>query len=222
MRGVCKPDPAKVRERNSDLETSLGSAVGFFKPVVREAFVPPPTGVSPYSPPTWTGPSQYTLGGVVPLQLPVGHSETVSIALDVIRAYPNGFELHFVVATRLPLPTAFAGSWPPWEPGRSADPLRIGFEFANGRCAGEEYYDIFGEPKDQDGLPYVPIILLDGAMSGSHRLSLRAWCWPLPPIGPITIYVEWEERGLAEKQVQVAGEIILAAAEAGVSVWQGK
>ncbi len=50
-----------------------------------------------------------------------------------------------------------------------------------------------------------------------HRL--RYWLWPLPPVGPLTLVVDFPARGLAESSVTVDGSALRAAAGRAVPLW---
>lgn len=174
---------------------------------------------APYGPPIWTGPSQYE----IPVLLATGdivYGDDIAMVFDAVRVYTNGFELLFHVACRRPVgEVGVDRATPPWSARAGPAGLRIGFESSDGRCAGEEPLDLVSVVKDSDGLPYIPVTILEGRLTGSHRFDLVAWCWPLPPTGPLTVYVQWLDRGIPESSRQLSGDAVLNAAAAVQRVW---
>src|SRR5436853_6330270 len=60
----------------------------------------------PWSPPLWDRPSEGTLPFVLGVSQLLGRTDNVAVALDHVRAYPNGFQLAIVTITSPRLPAA--------------------------------------------------------------------------------------------------------------------
>ncbi len=99
---------------------------------------------------------------------------------------------------------------------------RIGVRFSDGRTAGRE--SAFGPspfdlPKDAQGFPTEPIVRMTGGGGGSHGYHFGMWVYPLPPEGPLEIYVSLPALDASDKRVVVDGEEIRAAAERAQVIW---
>ena len=97
---------------------------------------------------------------------------------------------------------------------------RIGVRFADGGTAGREGW--FGAPddmpKDADGIPTVPILRSLGGGGGSHGYHVSVWVFPLPPDGPVEVFVSLP--GVDdESRVVLDGATIRSAAEGAIVVW---
>lgn len=206
---------ARVREARADTQQGQNTPrrMAFFRPIAS----PVPSGA--YSPPIWTGPSQHALPAVIPIRAVLGASEETAVALDMIRPHQNGLELIIVVATRRPITQVLGVGWPPWHPAAGPGHLRIGLAFADGRVAGDQPDDLFRIPRDTEGLPFIPVIIVEGVSTASHQFSLRAWCWPLPPAGPLRVVVEWLDQGLSEVELEIDGERLVVAAKDTVQIF---
>ena len=186
----------------------------FFRPL------PPPID-SPveYQPAIWTGPSEYEFAKIVPLGELVMRSDAVVCRLDFARPYRNGIELSFLVVCKeqlqtsvfkqglAPLNQAFAGG------------LRIGYESSDGRVAGEVPTLLGDIPVDEFGIPYISVLFFTLAGVSSRRFEIRAFCWPLPPPGPMTIYFEWLDQGVPESAKTFDAAAVLAHVPAVVDAW---
>ena len=192
----------------------------FFEPLPPEDA---DSNVREWSPPAWDRPNEGVLGGLIPVGQVVGRSDEVVLSLDHVRAYPTGFvlALRILPNPRLqPRPLDFFG------PGRSP---RVGIEFSDGQKAGNEP-DVgpgpfprlpSGDvPKDDDGMPTQPVIRFTGGGGGLHTYAVDLWVYPLPPAGPLKVFVEWPVKGIPETKVVLDAEAIREAAARAVVVWE--
>ena len=155
----------------------------------------------------------------MPAILPVGeivHRGDGAIAqLDQLRVYPNGFTIELFILT-----DPHRDVWAMGGAAHAGEFPRIGVRFADGGTAGREGW--FGAPhdvpKDADGIPSVPILrpLSGGGGSSGYRVS--AWVFPLPPDGPVEVFVSLP--GVeAESRVELDGATIRSAAAGAIVVW---
>jgi len=185
--------------------------VTFFEPR------PPPRhpDVAPWRPPLWDRPSEGTLGAIVPVGEVVVRDETLIVSIDHLRAFPNGFGIEVVFLRH---PDAVHRDHRPPIMDRTLWP-RIGVRFSDGRKAGtaDGGLSAFGVPKDAAGIPTEPVIHSMGGGGGETDFHMRAWVFPLPPGGPVDIYVEVGE--LPEGHSTVDGALIREAAGRAQVIW---
>ncbi len=176
--------------------------------------IPEPDPNEPYVPPLWTGPSELVLGGVVPLQVLVARTDQVAVIAEYFVAYPSGVTFSLTIRSRdvVPPEMRFGG------PG--LEMVRLGVQFADGRKAATVGAEAgFGCPKDDRGVPTVPVLLAKGGSGRDRSWELEHWLWPLPPPGPLVLVVEWPTLGIAETRHQVDAALIRQAAERTVTLW---
>ena len=74
--------------------------------------------------------------------------------------------------------------------------------------------------KDENGLPIEPFIsFAGGGGGGSQGWRFGVWVYPLPPEGPLEIFVGLPAAGLVEASVTVDGAAVRAAASKSRVVW---
>jgi hypothetical protein len=93
--------------------------------------------------------------------------------------------------------------------------------FADGREGGRKGPIIGQEPtrKDEHGLPLDPIVRPTGGGGGAHAYHFGAWVFPLPPDGPLEIYVSLPAVSPAEGHVALDGSDVRAAASHAKVIW---
>jgi hypothetical protein len=179
-----------------------------------------PGQLQPYVPPIWTGPSEFTMARLIPINEVVARTDRAAILLVAVASYANGFDLAFEVKGRVPLSRgAIASDTAPWDLTTGPNRLRFGFVFSDGRAAGGEPTDIWNMPKDEQGLPYTPVILLRGVQMGLHTFDVRAWGWPLPPPGKLMVHAAWGALGVQEHSLELDADVILDAATQTSELW---
>lgn len=222
----------------------------FFEPLPPEPPHPEllqPTG---WRHPVWDRPSEAVLGGPVGVALLVAKNEELALVVDDIHAYPNGFTFSLAIvrnpmAPREPLDPGLMGMGHPF----ARRGPRIGFEFADGSRVQEQGPSHAGFPRghtvstqmlvtgrgpdprgaptnpfgvraDADGVPVEPVLIPRGGGGGSERFEMRFWCFPLPPPGPMTAYVEWADRAISEASVAFDADLVREAALGAVTLWE--
>jgi hypothetical protein len=188
--------------------------MGFFDKPAQPTPPPPP----PTDQPEWHGPANGMLAGLSTQRVVLFHTGDAHLMVDRIQAYPNG--IHFTVVLRLRKAEEFDD--PPWELHRRRRPappvdeiLRLGFLFSDGTK-----WTNLDRPRPFRGEdPQPPVIALRSGGGGNHMLRATYWMWPLPPNGPLEVFVEWPARGVEERSVVLdATELRQRAAEA-VQLW---
>jgi hypothetical protein len=89
---------------------------------------------------------------------------------------------------------------------------------SDGRTAGREHRaTLFDIPKDDAGFPTEPYLGAMGGGGGGSEYHMRAWVFPLPPDGPMEIYVQVGE--LPEGHVTIDGALVRAAGARAQVIW---
>jgi hypothetical protein len=155
----------------------------------------------------------------------VWHTDEAAGEIAWLAVYPNGFTIHLAMLgnpRRDPrrsgrmLVGGFGGHHDgPW----SGFP-RIGVRFADGRTAGQGGAG-FGRRSDvdADGLPTEPILRSNGGGGNSSGYHHSVWVFPLPPDGPLEIFVAAPMAGVDEASVVVDGSAVRAAAARAKVIW---
>jgi Clp amino terminal domain, pathogenicity island component len=170
-----------------------------------------------WAPPVWDRPSEGTVPVVFAVNALVLQNDVIIVAIDRLEVFPNGFMINLllrvdprqigeVMELLRPLGTEL---WP-----------RVGVRFADGRAASGTGIDSIPDlARDEHGLPIEPFMSI-GSHGGAPG-GWRAWAWvfPLPPDGPLEIFVALETAGLAESSVTVDGTAINTAAEQAKVIW---
>ena len=147
----------------------------------------------------------------------LNHDENAMVAVSHLDVFPNGFRVNVVILLN-----------PHREPDLRArmhqgprQMVRIGVRFADGRAGGREvrrgYLDV---PKDSEGIPTQPFVGFAGGGGGGNRgWSFGAWVFPLPPDGPLEIFVALPPPATGELSTVVDGSAVRAAAERARVIW---
>ncbi len=192
----------------------------FFEPLP-----PPPdpaAGRRQWAPPVWDRPSEGTVPWLVPVNAVVHRGDLAVVCVESLSVYPNGFVVDLRVLTdpRRSYEEVMAGV------RRSgAQVPRVGVRFSDGRTAGREATWPHGParpglPKEDDGVPTVPVVRFVGG-GGGVRAGWRfgVWVHPLPPKGPVEIFVSLPAAGLEEGRAVVDGKAVRSAAKHASVVW---
>ncbi|MDP9847121.1 hypothetical protein [Streptosporangium lutulentum] len=187
--------------------------------------------------PPWVGPPDRMLGGTVPIERMLFHTEALVIALTSAVAFPEGTKLYLRMAARR-VEGVNADTW--WDrrelfyggphrhgarPGQSLDDevLRFGVRFPDGGKAttvdGRQHRGEWPPPR-----PEGPLLQYGGGGSGSggdHFVSSSRslWLWPLPPPEPFEFVVEWPALDVPLTFVEIDGAPIVAAAGRAQPYW---
>ena len=163
------------------------------------------------------GPPDNVLAEAVPLNVLLTRTETLALIVTGSLVYGNGWEFTLTVLTRT--------SDDQWEidpfgyhpraggAGTTADALRFGLQFADGRKATNLGFP-FGRDDEE---PSAPVLIGRGGGGGGRRFEQSFWAWPLPPPGRLEFVCEWPSQGIELTRTEVdAGPIRDAASRAQV------
>lgn len=186
--------------------------MSFFEPL------PPPPEPSEreWAPPAWDRPSEGTLPATLAVDAVLGQEENALVAIPSIDVFPNGFRINGLILFNphrgQEIRTFFQR--PPM------GMVRIGVRFADGRAGGQDLrrgpHDL---PKDEEGFPTQPFVGFGGGGGGPGGWRFGAWVFPLPPEGPLQIYVALPPPSNNEYSTVVDGSAVRAAAERARIVW---
>jgi hypothetical protein len=142
----------------------------------------------------------------------------VAVAVEDLAVYPNGFTIHVVIALNPNHPRDMVALVHGGGPRRFP---RVGVRFANGQTAGRSpgFGGGGGLRKDKDGVPTEPFVGMTGGGGGGTGWRFGAWVYPLPPDGPLEIFVGLPAAGLEEASITVDGSAVRAASERALVVW---
>ncbi len=189
----------------------------FFEPLPP----PPPPREQAWGPPVWDRPSEGVVPGVLAVNALLHEGEDAAVAVDRLDVYPNGFTVSLLILFDPHRPREAAAQlhqagrpmfmWP-----------RVGVRFADGRTAGRS--PGFGAAqhlrKDEHGIPLEPVVrMTGGGGGGSSGWRTSAWVFPLPPDGPLEIYVGLGTETPVEAGVTLDGSAVRAASGQAKVVW---
>lgn len=177
--------------------------------------------------PPWFGPPAEELGESVPFSVVVASSDRAVVALRSATAFSTGSSFDFLAAgrglteretNRLFHEQHLVGD----EDEPPAAFLRIGFELADGRRVSNLGRDHRFTRPDQE--PDGPVLFMHGGGGGSAgggRFTLQPglWLWPLPPPGPLRVFVEWPAMDIALAHAELDSEIVRGAASRSKALW---
>jgi hypothetical protein len=146
----------------------------------------------------------------------LSEADEAVVVIPSLDIYPNGFRINLVILL---------------DPHRAQDmhqlmrggPLRmprVGVRFSDGRVGGRDTNSgRFDLHKDDDGLPTQPYVGHAGGGGGSGGWRFGAWVFPLPPDGPVEIFVALPPPASLEVSTTVDGSAIRAASEQARVFW---
>jgi hypothetical protein len=144
-------------------------------------------------------------------------TEDMVVALTHLDVFPNGFRINLVLLLdprRVQEPQARAPRAP-----MMLMP-RIGVRFADGRVGGRSAMPgRLDVPKDEEGLPTQPFVGFSGGGGGTGGWRFGGWVYPLPPDGPLEIFVALPGPDTHESRTVVEGSAVRAAAERARTIW---
>jgi hypothetical protein len=151
----------------------------------------------------------------------VHRNEEALVRVESLAVYPNGFVVNLHLQANPHLNPRLVMSRI-HEAGMHIP--RVGVRFSDGRTAGRAVAARFGSrqevPKDANGFPTEPIVgMAGGGGGGSGGWRYGTWVYPLPPEGPVEIFVSVPVAGLDEGSTVVDGGEIRAAAQRAAVVW---
>jgi hypothetical protein len=146
----------------------------------------------------------------------LGREGHVVVALPSLDVYPNGFRVN--VAILIDPRRAHEVQAMLQRPRMGM--VRIGVLFADGRRGGQGLTRGRGDlAKDPDGVPTEPFVGFAGGGGGSGGWRFGAWVFPLPPDGPLEIFVALPPPADREYRTVVSGSDVRAAAPRARVIW---
>jgi hypothetical protein len=177
---------------------------------------PEPPRPPDHRPPPWLAPPDNVLPGAAPLEVLLARRDGLAVWIGGALAYPEGVSFGLLVVRRDPAETRWGPASRPFmlppEPGGP----RFGVGFADGRRA------VLGGPPAAPGAadPASGAVLTTAGGGGSdRRWEWRMWLWPLPPGGPLTFALAWEDEGIEETTAVADADALIAAAGRAVELW---
>ena len=109
------------------------------------------------------------------------------------------------------------------EEGPSASFLRVGIELADGARISN-LANPHRHLASLNQAPEGPLLVPSGGGGGSSgmgRVTMNPgyWLWPLPPPGPLHVFVEWPALDVALAQVELDAEPLVGAARRSQKLW---
>ena len=184
----------------------------FFEPLPP----PPEPADRQWAPPAWDRPSEGSLPATLALDAVLSREEDAVVAIPHLDVYPNGFRVNVLI-----LLNPFRAHEIQQRIHRGPmGMVRIGVEFADGRVGGRGVHR--GQlhlPKDDQGFPTQPYVGFGGGGGGSGGWRFGAWVYPLPPDGPLRIFVALPPPAESECSTVVEGSAVRAAAQRARVFW---
>ena len=136
--------------------------------------------------------------------------------IPTLDVFPNGFRVNVVL---LPNPSRQQDIQARIHRGPMGM-MRIGVRFADGRVGGHGLNrGPHGVPKDPEGFPAVPFVGFGGGGGGTGGWHFSAWVYPLPPDGPLEIFVAPPSPASGEFSAVVDGSAVRKAAARARVIW---
>lgn len=158
--------------------------------------------------PPWVPPHSGKVGGFVPLRLELARTAEHVVLLGAMSAHPEGVELSLQTRTR------GARFMLRRMPDEGDGAMRFGVSFADGRSTEQGRW-----PSDDDAGDG-PILYPAGGSGGGDVYRQSLWLWPLPPPGPLTFHLLWEDAGIAETSTSVDAAVFIEAAARAETLWE--
>jgi hypothetical protein len=214
-----------------------------------EVLPPPPPeptsgGPTGWRPPVWDRPSEALLGASISASLLLAKTDRLAVVFDDVHVYPNGFTFALGIVGNPMVARDAMGHGPMgFGPRLHQRGPRIGFEFSDGTRAqisgppvppgggssqmlvatanadSDVRRNPWGVLVDADGAPVEPVLMMRGGGGGSDRFDQRFWCYPLPPAGPMSIYLEWTDVGIDERAAVFDAHLIREAVARVITIW---
>jgi hypothetical protein len=183
--------------------------VTFFEPL------PPPREPSElrWAPPAWDRPSEGTLPSTLRVDALLSQDENAVVSIPYLDVYPNGFRINVSILMNPNRQDEIRARMHRGPMGM----VRIGVRFSDGRVGGRS--GPFEAPRDDQGIPPQPVVRQGGGGGGSGGWSFGAWVYPLPPDGPLEIFVALPPPSTGETSTTVDGSAVRAAAERARVIW---
>jgi Clp amino terminal domain, pathogenicity island component len=171
-----------------------------------------------WAPPIWDRPSAGTVPVVLAVNALVLQSDFVAVSIDRVEVYPNGFVINLLMRVDPRKVRELMEMLRPLSPNPSP---RVRVRFADGRTAeaGPGVGSMTDIAKDTNGVPTEPFMTVRSPGGAADGWRAWAWVFPLPPDGPVEVFVGLEAAGLAETSVTIDGTAINAVAQEAKVIW---
>ncbi|WP_149562926.1 ankyrin repeat domain-containing protein [Streptomyces cacaoi] len=158
-------------------------------------------------------PEDWYLPTVLPGRTEVGAGPHTRVMLTGMSVWPDAVTLHLVAFRR----RASTGGWYPRDPERDADGLHVGLLLADGRRVTTLDGDPW--PVMHGGRRRTYTLTGQGGARSAHREELDLLLSALPPLGPLTLVVEWPAQGVPETSTALDAHALRAAAHDALAIW---
>jgi hypothetical protein len=146
----------------------------------------------------------------------LGQEERSVVAIPSLDVYKNGFQINVQILVN----PRHAHEIREFMHRPRIGMVRIGVRFADGRVGGQGLTGgRNGLEKDEEGIPTQPFVGFAGGGGGSGGWRFGAWVFPLPPDGPMEIFVALPDPANSEYSTVVDGSAVRAAAEDAKILW---
>jgi len=183
-------------------------------------FEPLPPQPSPeqrkWSPPLWDRPSEGTIPAVLAVNELVHQSNDAVVMLDTLGVYPNGFTIQVSIHLN---PHRAQETTQRFRGAARMQMVRAGVRFADGREGGRRAQGVAMILKDEQGIPTEPYVSFHGGGGGSRGWRFEFWVFPLPPDGPLDIFIGLPTDDPIEAKLTLDGAQIRSAATQARVVW---
>lgn len=149
----------------------------------------------------------------------VYRSDDVAVSVEHLKVYPNGFTINLLILMNPHTADRQIGMM---RGGGIHRMPRVGVRFSDGKSAGQSTAFRGGGAmaKDDQGIPTEPILGMAGGGGGTGGWHFGIWVFPLPPDGPLEIFVGLPPAGLDETSVTVDGALVREAASRADVLWK--
>lgn len=155
-------------------------------------------------PPAWAGWPRDIQPGAVPIALTLGESESASVLLTTVEAYPTGVSM--LISCHLKTPAAGDDIGNPISDER----LQLSIDLPDGqRLTGTDPLPEYEHPNAQHLRPHQPaddhwapdhaVLRRGGGTGHESLLEQEYWLWPLPTAGLLRISCQWPEQGITAR-----------------------
>jgi hypothetical protein len=143
----------------------------------------------------------------------LSQDDNAVVSIPHLDVYPNGFRINVAILVNPNQRAVIRATMHLGQMGM----VRIGVRFADGRVGGRG--GSFDAPRDDQGIPTEPVVRPGGGGGGSGGWRFSAWVFPLPPDGPVEIFVALPPPATGETSATVDGSAIRAAAKRARIIW---
>lgn len=183
----------------------------FFEPLPSSA--PPSKRV--WAAPAWDRPSEGTIPATLSVDATLHEDDNAVWWIPTLDVFPNGFRINVTLQLNPHRQDELLARIQ-----RPIGMMRFGVRFSDGRAGGRgRFHGLFELPKDEHGVPTTPIVRHGGGSGGNGIWQFAAWVFPLPPDGPLEIFVAPPPPVTGEFRAVVDGTTVRAAADRARVIW---